>query len=164
MLARSLHAVRRRGERDGITVRANVPDRVLAAAYAAARVAVVPLRCGAGVKLKVVEALHEGVPLVIAAGTGVLNNDTDVDSTSLHAVLVNGPTHGALTINADGSFTYTPNPGYHGDDSFTYTLSDGLLTHRDRNAASGATVQIEKADVRARAASRRRRDQRRANT
>ena len=43
---------------------ANVSDIELSAAYARARVAVVPLRCGAGVKLKVVEALREGVPLV----------------------------------------------------------------------------------------------------
>jgi O-antigen biosynthesis protein len=51
-------------ERDGVTVFANVSDAKLAAAYQRARVAVVPLRCGAGVKLKVVEALREGVPLV----------------------------------------------------------------------------------------------------
>jgi len=47
-----------------VAVFANVSDIELSAAYARARVAVVPLRCGAGVKLKVVEALREGVPLV----------------------------------------------------------------------------------------------------
>jgi O-antigen biosynthesis protein len=49
---------------DRVAVFANVSDQELAAAYARARVAVVPLRYGAGVKLKVVEALCEGVPLV----------------------------------------------------------------------------------------------------
>jgi GT2 family glycosyltransferase len=49
---------------DGIAVLADVPDLDLAAAYRRARVAVVPLRYGAGVKLKVVEALREGLPLV----------------------------------------------------------------------------------------------------
>ncbi len=49
---------------NGVSVFANVSDSELAAAYARARVAVVPLRCGAGVKLKVAEALREGVPLV----------------------------------------------------------------------------------------------------
>jgi glycosyltransferase involved in cell wall biosynthesis len=49
---------------DGIAVFADVSDLDLAAAYRRARVAVVPLRCGAGVKLKVVEALREGLPLV----------------------------------------------------------------------------------------------------
>jgi O-antigen biosynthesis protein len=48
----------------GVAVFANVSDDELSAAYARARVAVVPLRYGAGVKLKVVEALREGVPLV----------------------------------------------------------------------------------------------------
>jgi GT2 family glycosyltransferase len=48
---------------DGIDLRANVTDAELDQAYDRARVAVVPLRCGAGVKLKVVEALRAGVPL-----------------------------------------------------------------------------------------------------
>ncbi|WP_421919910.1 Ig-like domain-containing protein [Marinifilum sp.] len=34
------------------------------------------------------------------------------------------PSHGTLLINADGTFTYTPNPSYFGNDSFTYTLRD----------------------------------------
>lgn len=49
---------------DAVQVHANVPDDVLNARYREARAAIVPLRCGAGVKLKVVEALKEGVPLV----------------------------------------------------------------------------------------------------
>jgi GT2 family glycosyltransferase len=48
----------------GVALFANVTDAELQAAYDRARVAVVPLRCGAGVKLKVVEALCAGVPLV----------------------------------------------------------------------------------------------------
>ena len=47
-----------------INVRANVSDAELREHYRTARVAVVPLRYGAGVKLKVVEALREGLPLV----------------------------------------------------------------------------------------------------
>jgi glycosyltransferase involved in cell wall biosynthesis len=50
--------------RDGVVIHANVTDRDLATWYRQGRVAVVPLRFGAGVKLKVVEALREGVPLV----------------------------------------------------------------------------------------------------
>jgi len=49
---------------DGIRILPDVADVVLADAYHRARVAVVPLRCGAGVKLKVVEALRAGLPLV----------------------------------------------------------------------------------------------------
>ncbi len=50
--------------RDGVAICADVSDAELAAAYSRARVAVVPLRSGAGVKLKVVEALRSGLPLV----------------------------------------------------------------------------------------------------
>ena len=49
---------------EAVSVCANVSDAELRRFYAEARVAVVPLRCGAGVKLKVVEALREGLPLV----------------------------------------------------------------------------------------------------
>lgn len=49
---------------DEISVYANVSDAVLREHYRTARVAAVPLRYGAGVKLKVVEALREGLPLV----------------------------------------------------------------------------------------------------
>jgi GT2 family glycosyltransferase len=49
---------------DGIGVAANVSDAALRDFYRTSRVAVVPLRYGAGVKLKVVEALREGLPLV----------------------------------------------------------------------------------------------------
>jgi hypothetical protein len=47
-----------------VSVQPNLSDAELAALYRRARVAVVPLRFGAGVKLKVVEALRDGVPLV----------------------------------------------------------------------------------------------------
>ncbi len=49
---------------DTISVAANVSDAELREFYRTSRVAVVPLRYGAGVKLKVVEALREGLPLV----------------------------------------------------------------------------------------------------
>ena len=56
---------------------------------------------------------------------GVLGNDSDVDGNPLTAILVDAPAHGALTLNANGSFTYTPNALYHGSDSFTYNANDG---------------------------------------
>ncbi len=70
-------------------------------------------------------ATNEDTPLIVAAASGVLANDTDVDLDSLTAVLVGGPTHGALTLNPDGSFTYTPTANYNGPDSFTYKANDG---------------------------------------
>jgi VCBS repeat-containing protein len=64
-------------------------------------------------------------PLNVNAAAGVLANDTDVDGDSLAATLVAGPQHGTLTLNADGSFTYTPASGYAGADQFSYQASDG---------------------------------------
>jgi GT2 family glycosyltransferase len=49
---------------EAVRLMADVADDVLYTCYRSSRVAVVPLRCGAGVKLKVVEALKEGLPLV----------------------------------------------------------------------------------------------------
>jgi VCBS repeat-containing protein len=57
----------------------------------------------------------------------VLANDTDVDSTVLSTSLVNGPRHGWLTHNSDGTFSYTAAWGYVGTDSFTYRTNDGQL-------------------------------------
>jgi VCBS repeat-containing protein len=65
---------------------------------------------------------------VLAPTEGVLANDTDVDSTGLTATLGTGPTNGTLTLNADGTFQYTPNANFNGTDTFTYTVSDGELT------------------------------------
>ena len=56
---------------------------------------------------------------------GVLANDTDSDGDPLTAVKVTGPSHGTLTLNADGSFTYSPAAGFSGIDSFKYKATDG---------------------------------------
>jgi FtsP/CotA-like multicopper oxidase with cupredoxin domain len=57
---------------------------------------------------------------------GVLTNDTDADGDPLTAVLAAGPDAGSsLTLNADGSFSYTPNPALTSD-SFTYFANDGF--------------------------------------
>ena len=66
--------------------------------------------------------------LNIDAVSGVLANDTDVDGPALAATVVTGPTHGMLTLNSDGSFTYTPTTDYLGPDSFVYQVGDGSLT------------------------------------
>jgi VCBS repeat-containing protein len=70
---------------------------------------------------------NEDTPLVVSA-PGVLGNDSDVDGNELlTSVLVSGPAHGTLTLNPDGSFTYTPNPNFYGTDTFTYRAFDGEL-------------------------------------
>ncbi len=57
---------------------------------------------------------------------GILGNDTSPAGHPLHPVLGTLPTHGTLTLNDDGSFSYVPATGFNGLDSFTYEASDGL--------------------------------------
>ena len=68
---------------------------------------------------------HGQVLSVTSTFTGVLYNDTDLDGDSLTASIVTGVQHGTLTFNANGLFTYTPNAGYYGTDTFTYQDYDG---------------------------------------
>ena len=72
---------------------------------------------------------NEGTPI----SGNLLAHVTDVDSISLSASLVGGPSHGSVILNANGSFSYTPNFGYSGADSFTYKANDGEL---DSNTAT----------------------------
>jgi hypothetical protein len=86
-------------------------------------------------------------PLTIPA-PGVLANDTDVDSGPASrrlAQITVGPSNGSLTANTDGSFTYTPNAGFAGVDTFKYEADNGLWS--DTNIAlsgrsNAATVTI----------------------
>ncbi len=58
---------------------------------------------------------------------GVLGNDSDPNGDAIMAVKVSDPANGTLSLNANGSFTYTPNAGFSGVDTFTYKASDGSL-------------------------------------
>ncbi len=62
-------------------------------------------------------------PLSIAAA-GVLSNDTDPDNEAFSAYPASSPSNGFVTLNADGSFVYTPYAGFIGADSFTYRACD----------------------------------------
>ncbi len=70
---------------------------------------------------------NEDTALVVGADNGLLANDADADGDTLEAVLVEEPDHGLVTLNADGSFSYTPEADFSGEDSFTYRASDGAL-------------------------------------
>ncbi|MFN5908786.1 MAG: tandem-95 repeat protein, partial [Planctomyces sp.] len=73
---------------------------------------------------------------VLNAVPGVLQNDPDPDGDILTASLVTDVLHGTLLLNSDGTFRYTPNLNYFGEDSFTYAVSDGIA------AAVTATVTL----------------------
>ena len=57
----------------------------------------------------------------------LLSNDSDLDGDTLQVNTTPGigPTNGTLQLNADGTFTYTPNANFFGSDSFTYEVTDG---------------------------------------
>jgi hypothetical protein len=69
-------------------------------------------------------SVEENTTLNVAA-PGVLANDSDADGDPLTAALVDDVSNGSLTLNADGSFSYTPALDYNGSDSFTYKANDG---------------------------------------
>ncbi|HSF91547.1 MAG TPA: Ig-like domain-containing protein, partial [Paracoccaceae bacterium] len=61
------------------------------------------------------------------SGSGLLTNDFDADGDSLTVVDFDGVSAngGAVTVNTNGTFSYTAADGFSGSDSFTYTISDG---------------------------------------
>jgi VCBS repeat-containing protein len=81
----------------------------------------------------------------VAAGQSVSTNEdtlltgavtaTDVDGDTLSYSVVDGPAHGSVVFNADGSYTYTPGANYNGADSFTFKANDGQA---DSNVATVA--------------------------
>jgi VCBS repeat-containing protein len=74
-------------------------------------------------------------PLVTTA-PGLLTGATDPDSDALTAQVAASPAHGTVTVNADGSFTYTPTAGFDGVDTFTYAAAD------DWTASPATTVTV----------------------
>jgi VCBS repeat-containing protein len=64
--------------------------------------------------------------LTVSADDGVLDGDSDPNGDAITAVLVSGPAHGTLTLNANGSFVYKPALNYTGTDTFVYQAKDPL--------------------------------------
>jgi Tol biopolymer transport system component/subtilisin-like proprotein convertase family protein len=81
---------------------------------------------------------NEDTALMIAAATGVLSNDTDLDNDPMTATVVTGPSNGILAFNPNGSFNYSPNLNFNGTDSFTYRVSDGTAN----SAIATATINV----------------------
>lgn len=83
-------------------------------------------------------SINEDSFLNVTSDNGVLDNDFDPENYPMTASLVSNTAHGALNFNSDGSFDYTPNPNYHGNDNFTYEVSDGSLT----SAVATVTISV----------------------
>ena len=73
--------------------------------------------------------LNEGATITALQNgeTTVLFNDTDVENSSLTAILVSNVNNGTLTLNTDGTFSYEHNGSETTTDSFTYKVTDGNL-------------------------------------
>lgn len=80
--------------------------------------------------------LPSDTTLIVHAADGVLANDT---GSNLTAAIGSQPSHGALTLNSDGSFTYTPGRHFGGADSFTYIATDGS---NQNSAATTVTIGV----------------------
>ncbi|HVL52916.1 MAG TPA: cadherin-like domain-containing protein [Vitreimonas sp.] len=80
---------------------------------------------------------------------GVLVNDDDPDGDPLTALQTGSPANGVLLWAGDGSFTYTPDPGFVGTDSFTYQATDGITPSADVavliDVTNGAPVAVDDA-------------------
>ena len=70
----------------------------------------------------------------------VLSNDADPNGDPISILTVSVPTNGVAVVNANGTITYTPNPGFKGTDTFTYTITDGSAT-----ATATATITVTNA-------------------
>jgi len=62
---------------------------------------------------------------------GVLANDNDPEGDPLTASIVSLPINGDLSLNSDGSFTYTPLPEWYGNVTFTYKANDGIADSKE---------------------------------
>jgi Big-like domain-containing protein/PKD domain-containing protein len=81
--------------------------------------------------------LNEDTVLQVDAADGVLDNDRGPAGAPLEARLVEGPDHGSLVFNTDGSFTYTPDADFNGKDWFWYEFTDGV------NVSEAVKVQLK---------------------
>jgi uncharacterized repeat protein (TIGR02543 family) len=80
---------------------------------------------------------EEGRVLTVNAANGVLANDSDASGEALTAELASQPSKGEVELRGDGSFTYTPDAGATGNDSFDYRARDA-----SGNLSGAATVTI----------------------
>ena len=80
----------------------------------------------------------EDTPLTIAAN-GVLANDSDLEGTTLTAVLVSPVSSGTLVLNSNGSFDFTPAANFVGDATFSYKAND---TELDSNVVT-VTITVD---------------------
>jgi hypothetical protein len=92
-----------------------------------------PVAADDGYNVAIDETLNVGAP-------GVLGNDVNPLPGAMTVVPGRQPAHGDLTLNDNGSFSFTPDAGYNGQDSFTYRADNGQLSNE-------ATVTLTIGDI-----------------
>jgi|CXWL01.1.fsa_nt_gi VCBS repeat-containing protein len=88
-----------------------------------------------------VYTINAGQVLNVAAASGVLINDSDIENNTLGAVLASSPSAGSLTLNADGSFSFNATGVAAGTYSFSYMANDGMAANNLSNSAT-ATITV----------------------
>ncbi len=83
----------------------------------------------------------QNTPLSVGA-PGVLTNDTGLPAPTAVAIVAGATTQGGtVTLNTDGSFTYTPPAAFAGTDTFTYTVTNGFTP----NDTAPVTITVDAA-------------------
>ena len=107
------------------TIRVTAKDPSLATVSSAFQLTVQPVN-DAPVAQNYSATVNVDKSLAVSA-PGIAASITDVDGNPLTVILVTGPTNGAIVLQANGSFVYTPDRGFQGIDTFRYIASDGVL-------------------------------------
>src|SRR5439155_1678810 len=84
------------------------------------------------------------VTVLDSTAASVLANDTDAEANPLAATKLSDPAHGSVTLNADGTFSYSHDGSETASDSFTYKTCDNGTTNGspDGNCSGTATVSL----------------------
>src|SRR5207244_1708669 len=69
------------------------------------------------------------VTVLVSTAASVLANDTDAEGNTLTATKLSNPAHGSVTLNADGTFSYSHDGSETASDSFTYNTNDNATTN-----------------------------------
>ena len=111
---------------DSFTYRAN--DGSLDSANATVTITINPVN-DAPIAVDDSTTVDEGgtVTILDSTETSVLGNDSDPENDPLTASLVAGPLHGSVTLNSEGTFSYTHDGSETTSDNFTYRANDGSL-------------------------------------
>ncbi|MGL6075738.1 MAG: Ig-like domain-containing protein [Fimbriiglobus sp.] len=79
-----------------------------------------------------------------AVTVAVLANDSDADGQTLRVISTAAPSKGSLVVNGDQTISYTPNTDFVGNDSFSYTVDDGVGGRATATVTVPVTAELAK--------------------